>query len=50
MFDFTFDLLNGVKIGLEHISSMDEDSEIEYLVILDILVFRFSMIKYREQE
>lgn len=41
-----FAMINGIKIGIEHVSAED-DEDIAYLIVLDLIVFRFVFIKYR---
>jgi hypothetical protein len=43
-FDLSAELINGVKLGVEHVEG---DEEIAYLIALDLLIFRFCFIKYR---
>ncbi len=43
-FDLSAELINGIKLGVEHIEG---DEEVAYLIALDLLIFRFCFIKYR---
>jgi len=44
----TIELINGLKVGLEHLSfEDDEEDDISGVVILDILFLRMSFISYR---
>lgn len=45
-FEFSFELINGVKIGAEHIDSGDIDPEVDYLIVIDFLILRFTIIKF----
>lgn len=41
------ELINGIKFGIEHIALEDrEEDDPEWVVILDILIFRIALIKY----
>lgn len=46
MFDFTFELINGLKVGIEHIT----DEEGDWVVIIDFLIFRVGIIGYANVE
>jgi len=44
----TIELINGLKVGLEHLSfEDDEEDEVSGVVILDLLLLRMSFISYR---
>jgi len=46
-FDIVVELINGIKIGLEHLRNFsEEDDDVDYLIILDVVILRFSFIKY----
>ena len=42
------ELINGIQVGIEHVSGDDED-EYEGLICLNILMFRFIFMKMKEQ-
>lgn len=47
-FDITLEFINGLKVGVEHLSlDEEEDEEAQWVIILDILFLRFSFISYR---
>jgi hypothetical protein len=45
----TIELINGLKVGLEHLSFEDdeEEDEVSGVVILDILFLRMSFVSYK---
>ena len=48
MFDISLELINGLKIGIEHLSLDEEDDEeVQGVVIVDLLFLRLSFISYR---
>ena len=42
-----FGLVNGMVLGIEHMSG-DEDDDEQYLIVIHLLIFRITMIKYKE--
>lgn len=42
----TFDIVNGLCLGLEHISG-DEEDDISYMIVVNALLFRICLIKYK---
>lgn len=42
-----FDIINGVKLGIEHISVDDDDHPVDYLIAIDLFFFRIGLIKYK---
>jgi hypothetical protein len=46
-FDISFEFINGVKLGVEHVEG---DEEVAYLIALDLLIFRFCLRVYRQKE
>jgi hypothetical protein len=43
VFDLTVELINGVKLGIEHVEG---DEEVAYLIVLDLLILRICFIKW----
>lgn len=39
--NFVVELINGLKIGLEHVQAGEEDEEDVSLIVLDVLFIRF---------
>lgn len=49
VFNIQFELINGLKLGIEHISGEDmgEDEEgPQWLIAIDILIFRIGLLKF----
>lgn len=40
----TGELINGLSLGIEHVSP-DEEEEFSYIIVVHLLVFRFCFIK-----
>lgn len=45
----TFDIINGMCLGLEHISGDEEEGEVAYIIGISLLIFRVCLIKFKEQ-
>lgn len=45
MIQITFELINGLKLGIEHLNVWEEEGDPEWMIVIDILVFRFGLIK-----
>jgi len=43
MFDLTMEFISGLKLGLEHMSEENEEGQLEQVIILDFLIFRFAL-------
>ncbi len=43
VFDITGELINGVKLGIEHVEG---DEEVAYLIVLDLLILRICFLKW----
>lgn len=41
------ELINGLKIGLEHVSADTEDPDDVSLIVLDLLIFRVIYVIYK---
>ena len=55
MFDITLELINGLKVGIEHMIPDEEEEESEWeqplwLIIIDLLVIRIGIVKYSNEE
>lgn len=48
LYDFTFEIINGIKFGIEHITADEIDEDVSWLIAADFLCFRFGLIKYKE--
>ena len=53
--DVTLELINGLKVGIEHMTPDEEEEESEWeqplwLIIIDLLVIRIGIVKYSAQE
>lgn len=49
VFNIQFELINGLKLGIEHISGEDmgEDEEgPQWLIAIDLLIFRIGLLKF----
>ena len=46
---FTFELINGLKVGIEHVT-FDDDDGVDWVVVLDLLIFRFCFLRYSDEE
>jgi len=48
--DVTLELINGLKVGLEHLSFDDDEEEedVSGIVILDLFLLRVSFISYKD--
>lgn len=44
-----FELINGMKLGIEHVSG-DEDDDWNYAIVIDFLLFRLGFFSNREEE
>lgn len=50
--DITVEFINGLKVGIEHMTADEEDSEYEnpeWIIILDLLFIRIGIAKYPEE-
>lgn len=47
--DVTLELINGLKVGIEHLSLDDEEHDVESIVICDLLFLRLAFISYTEE-
>jgi len=55
VFDITLELINGLKVGIEHMIPDEEEEESEWeqplwLIIIDLLVIRIGIVKYSNEE
>lgn len=44
---FIFEIINGVKLGIEHIS-VEDDEDVHWMIALDLFIFRLGLMKYKE--
>jgi len=48
--DVTLELINGLKVGIEHLSfDDDEEDDVESVVVCDLLFLRLAFIAYTEE-
>ena len=52
--DITLELINGLKVGIEHMIPDEEEEESEWeqplwLIIIDLLVIRIGIVKYSNE-
>lgn len=47
---FTFELINGLKVGIEHIDVSDWEEDLEWMIAIDLLIFRFGFLRYSDEE
>jgi len=49
MFDISFEFINGLKLGVEHISADDFDDEVEWMIAIDLFIFRIAILRYKDE-
>lgn len=42
----SIELINGLKLGVEHISADDFDDEVEWMIAIDLFIFRIAILRY----
>ena len=48
--DVTVELINGLKVGIEHIDVREPDDNALWLVAIDLFVVRIGILKYSDIE
>jgi len=49
-FNVLFELINGRKIGIEHIDGDGLDEGLKWMIAIDIVIFRIGIMKYEVEE
>lgn len=49
-YDVLFELINGVKIGIEHIDGDGIADDMEWMIAIDVLIFRIGILKYEIED
>lgn len=44
----TFDIINGMCLGLEHIGG-DEEGDVSFIIGISLLIFRVCLIKFKDE-
>lgn len=44
-----FELINGIKFGIEHVDLRDdEESDMDYIIAIDFFCFRLAIVKFSD--
>lgn len=47
MFEWELSIINGIKVGIEHLTvEEDSDLEMEWAIMIDLFIFRIGLFKY----
>jgi len=49
MTQVSVELINGLKLGVEHISADDFDDGVEWMIAIDIFIFRIAILRYKDE-
>jgi len=49
MTQISVELINGLKLGVEHINADDIDDEVEWMIAIDIFIFRIAILRYKDE-
>jgi len=49
MTQVSVELINGLKLGVEHISADDFDDEVEWMIAIDLLIIRIAILRYKDE-
>jgi len=48
MTQVSVELINGLKLGVEHINADTFDDGVEWMIALDLFIFRIAILRYKE--
>ena len=48
--DLTLELINGIKIGIEHLNVEDMDDEVKWMIMIDLVIIRIGIIRFHDFE
>jgi len=49
MTQISVELINGLKLGVEHINGEGIDDEVEWMIAIDIFIFRIAILRYKDE-